>query len=498
MPKQILKMENISKSFPGVKALDNASLDLYEGEVHGLLGENGAGKSTLMNILGGIYKKDSGSIYVSDEKVELNGVLESQAKGIAFIHQELALEPFMTVAENIFLGREMKNKMGAVSKRIMNEEARKYLDIVGLHIDPASDVCRLSTGQQQMVEIAKAFSLNAKILVMDEPTSSLSEKEVGILFDTVRQLQKRNIGIIYISHKMSEIFDLTNRITVMRDGAYIGTRITKETNTNELVHMMVGRELENYYVRTFNNLGDIALEVNNINAGKQVKNCSFVVHKGEVLGFYGLIGSGRSELMQAVMGLDAKESGEIIINGKHADKLTPLQCQDKGLVLVPENRKTQGLILGNTVAFNTTIAVLNKFINKLRVNHKAEKEIITKAINSLNIKTPSIDQCVANLSGGNQQKVVLAKWLATNPEVLILDEPTRGVDVGAKAEIYKIINDLAAKGIAIIMISSELPEIMNMCDNLVIMNEGSITGVLEKEEFLPNTILNLAIGGGGM
>lgn len=497
MPKQILKMENISKAFPGVKALDNAYLDLYEGEVHGLLGENGAGKSTLMNVLGGIYRKDEGSIYVDGEKVELNSVVDSQVRGIAFIHQELALEPYMTVAENIFLGREKKNKMGMVSKSIMNEEAKQYLDIVGLNIDPASDVCRLSTGQQQMVEIAKAFSLNAKIIVMDEPTSSLSEREVGVLFETVRLLQKRNIGIIYISHKMSEIFELTNRITVMRDGAYIGTKATKETNTNELVHMMVGRELENYYVRTFNKLGEVAFEVKNISAGKRVRNCSFKVHKGEVLGFYGLIGSGRSELMQAIMGLDVKDSGEIILNNERNDKLTPLKCQDMGLVLVPESRKSQGLILGNTVGFNTTITVLDKFISKLRANRKIEKDIVDNAISSLNIKTPSAEQCVSNLSGGNQQKIVLAKWLATNPDVLILDEPTRGVDVGAKAEIYKIINELAAKGIAIIMISSELPEIINMCDNLIIMHEGNITGYLSREEFIPNSILNLAIGGGG-
>ncbi len=498
MPKQILKMENISKAFPGVKALDNACLDLYEGEVHGLLGENGAGKSTLMNILGGIYKKDEGNIYVDGEKVELNGVLESQARGIAFIHQELELEPYMTVAENIFLGREKKNKMGMVSKSIMNEEAMQYLDIVGLNIDPSSDVCRLSTGQQQMVEIAKAFSLNAKIIVMDEPTSSLSEKETGILFETVRLLQRKNIGIIYISHKMSDIFELTGRITVMRDGAYIGTKITKETNTNELVHMMVGRELENYYVRTFNEIGEVALEVKNINAGKRVKNCSFSVRRGEVLGLYGLIGSGRSELMQAIMGLDPKDGGEIIINGERNDKLTPLQCQDKGLVLVPESRKTQGLILGNTVGFNITITVLDKIISKLRVNQKIEKDIVNKSISSFNIKTPFAEQCISNLSGGNQQKVVLAKWLATNPEVLILDEPTRGVDIGAKAEIYKIINELAGKGIAIIMISSELPEIINMCDNLVIMHEGNITGLLSKEEFVSASILNLAIGGGGV
>lgn len=495
MQKKLLRMENVTKIFPGVKALDNACLELNEGEVLGLLGENGAGKSTLMNILGGIYRPESGQIFIDDTPVIINGVLDSQAKGIAFIHQELALEPYLTVAENIFLGREMKNKFGMVSKRMMNEAAKQYLDIVGLDIDPASNVSRLSTGQQQMVEIAKAFSLNARIIVMDEPTSSLSEKEVEILFKTVRDLKRRNIGIVYISHKMSEIFDLTDRIAVMRDGCYIGCKVTKETDANELIHMMVGRELGNYYVRTFNKPGDTALEVRNLSAGKMVQDCSFSLKKGEILGFYGLIGAGRSELMQAIMGLDRKDSGEISIFGKRMDNMSPLESQRHGLALVPESRKTQGLVLDNSVAFNMTLSVLDQFIGRLRVDIKKEQAIVEKGIQSMNIKTPSMTQRVGNLSGGNQQKVVLAKWLATNPQILILDEPTRGVDVGAKAEIYKIINDLAANGIAIIMISSELNEIINMCDRLEIMHNGRITGVLDRKDFTQDLILKYAIGG---
>lgn len=495
MAKTLLKMENISKEFPGVKALDNVYLELMHGEVLGLLGENGAGKSTLMNILGGIYKPDSGKILIDNEEVKFNGVLDSQDKGIAFIHQELALEPYMTVAENIFLGRELKNDYGIISQNKMNQEAKKFLEVVGLDINPASSVSSLSTGQQQMVEIAKAFSLNSKIIVMDEPTSSLSEKEVEILFKTVKALRERNVGIVYISHKMNEIFELTDRVMVMRDGCYIGTKFTKETTAEELIRMMVGRELGNYYVRTYNELGDLALEVRNITWKKLVKDCSFNVRKGEILGFYGLVGAGRSELMQTIMGFSDKDSGEVYINGEHIKRLTPLDCLDHGLALVPENRKIQGLFLENTVSFNTTISVLDKFIGKLKVNKKEEKKIVDKGINDLNIKTPSPQARVGNLSGGNQQKVVLAKWLGTNPKILCLDEPTRGVDVGAKAEIYKIINSLAANGIAVIMISSELNEVINMCDRLAIMYDGTIAKILNKEDFNQDAILHYAIGG---
>lgn len=494
MPESLLKMEKISKVFPGVKALDAVDLDLKAGEVLGILGENGAGKSTLMNVLGGIYQPDGGKIYLDGNETTFSDVLDSQQKGVAFIHQELALEPSLSVSENIFLGRERKSGP-FVSKKKMNEEAKKYLEFVGLQINPASNVSRLSTGQQQMVEIAKAFSLNARIIVMDEPTSSLSENEVKTLFNTIQTLKKNNVGVIYISHKMSEIFDITDRVMVMRDGSYVGTKITKETNADELIYMMVGRKLENYYVRTFNDLGDIALEVKNMSRGSVVQDASFSVKKGEILGFYGLIGAGRSELMQAIVGFDPHDSGEVWVGGKKVEKIDPIISQKMGMVLVPESRKTQGLFLNNTVEFNSTIAVLDEFISKLRVDKKKEKAIVDKGIKDLHIKTPSSKQLVRNLSGGNQQKVVLAKWLATSPQVLILDEPTRGVDVGAKAEIYTIMNELAKMGIAIIMVSSELNEIINMCDQLVIMREGKITGMLDRGEFAQETILKYAIGG---
>jgi ribose transport system ATP-binding protein/inositol transport system ATP-binding protein len=493
---QLLKMENISKAFPGVKALENAHLELEEGSILGLLGENGAGKSTLMNVLGGIYKPDTGSIYINKQIVTINSVQDAQSLGIAFIHQELALVPYLSVAENIFLGREPKNTLGMVSKNTMYANARQYMEIVGLDMDPATRVSWLSSGQQQMVEIAKAFSLNARIVVMDEPTSSLSEKEIQILFNTALDLKKHNIGIIYISHKMSEIFDLTDKVMVMRDGCYIGEKKTSETNTDELVNMMVGRELKSYYVRTYNPQGETALEVKNVtSAVSQVQNCSFTLHAGEVLGFYGLIGAGRSELMQCIMGLDQISNGELYVFGEKLTRLNPVTIRQHGLALVPENRKTQGLVLDNTVSFNTSIAVLDQFIKWLQVNRKKETEIVKHGVESMDIKTPSVNQRVTLLSGGNQQKVVLAKWLATSPKILILDEPTRGIDVGTKAEIYRIINDLAAAGIAIIMVSSELNEVINMSDRLAVMQEGKITVILDRKDFSQDTILKYALGG---
>lgn len=492
MPKELVEMKDITKTFPGVKALDRAQLTLYEGEILGLLGENGAGKSTLMNVLGGIYKPDSGEIRVGGQEVKIENVIAAQNLGIAFIHQEIALVPYLSVAENIFLGRE-RMTAGMVDKNKMYKESKQWLDMVGLEVNPATLVCRLSIAKQQMVEIAKACSLNMKLMIMDEPTSSLSEKEVDSLFAMMNRLKEKNIGIIYISHKLSEIFTITDRICVMRDGGYVGTIITKESEQAQLVKMMVGRELDNYYIRTLNEPGETVLEARNINAGTRVIDCSFNVRRGEILGFYGLVGAGRSELIKAVMGLYPRDSGEVYLKGEDISRLPTLKIQEKGLALVPEDRKTQGLILKNTIKFNISVSVLPKFVNKFRVDYKKENQIVDDAISELKIKTPSRDQTVRNLSGGNQQKVVLAKWLASNPEVLILDEPTRGVDVGAKAEIYSIMNDLAAKGMAIIMISSEMPEIINMCDRMLIMSEGRIRGELQKSEFEQQKILHYAV-----
>ena len=489
-----MRMKNIVKTFPGVRALNHAGITVHAGEVMGFMGENGAGKSTLMNVLGGVFPADSGEIYIAGEQVDIRSVHDSQALGVAFIHQELALEPYLTIAENIFLGREMRNSLGMISKDKMASAAKPFLERVGLEVDPNEFVGRLSLGQQQMVEIAKSFSLNARILILDEPTSSLSEKEVAILFHTVRDLKSQGLGIVFITHKMAEVFRLCDAVTILRDGEYIGTVQSEECTENQLISLMVGRDLGNYYVRTFNQPGEIMLEAQHICAGKRVDDCSFAVRSGEVLGFYGLVGAGRSELMKAVMGLDLMDSGEIYLHGKKVRKTSPMFMQNSGVALVPESRKTEGLLQQNTIGFNITLPVLAGFIRRFQVNRNAEQEIIERGMTSLRVKAPSAEVHCAALSGGNQQKVLLAKWLATNPQVLILDEPTKGIDVGAKAEIYMIINNLAKEGLAIILISSEMMEVMNMSDRMILMNEGQITGMLNREEYSEELILKYAMG----
>lgn len=488
----MLDVRGVHKRFPGVYALNDVKLDLKAGEVHALLGENGAGKSTLINVLGGIYKADAGEIFIDGEQVFIGNVLDSHKCGISIIHQELVLVPYMSIAENIFLGREPRNGIGTVDKSKMHRDAQKLIETVGLNMKANTPVRRLSVAQQQMVEIAKALSLNARILIMDEPTSSLTNNEVEILFQTVRRLKEQGVGIIYVSHRMSELFEITDRITIMRDGQYIDTKRTDETNTDELVYLMVGRELRNYYTRNRREPGKVLLEVKDINSRNVLHNVSFQVREGEILGFAGLVGAGRSELMRAILGLDRYDSGQIAIEGKNVGLLSGANAQMHGLVMVPENRKLQGLILKNTVSFNLTLSVLHEFIRGIFVNKKNESGIVDKGIKTLRIRTPSPKQKVGNLSGGNQQKVVIGKWLASNPRILILDEPTRGVDVGAKSDIYAIMDDLAAQGIAIIMISSELNEIINMCDRVLVMAHGRITGELVHEDFSQERIMQYA------
>ena len=429
----VLEMREIDKIFPGVHALKKVNFELRKGEVHALLGENGAGKSTLINVLGGVYPIDGGQILIDGQPVVIRQIKDAQQLGIAIIHQELVLVPHMTVAENIFMGREPRTKLGTVDKKKMFRDAQEAIDAVGLCCSATDLVCKLSVAQQQLVEIAKALSYNAKIVVMDEPTSSLMTREVDILFDTIRKLRAKGVSIIYISHRMSEFFEIADRITVMRDGEYVTTRDVEQTNTDELVFLMVGRKLENYYTRTYNKPGETVLEVSGLSQKSTgLEDINFSLRKGEILGFSGLVGAGRSELMRCIVGIEKYDSGEIRLFGEPAGPMNTAQAQKKGLVMVPEDRKQQGLILLNSVGFNLTISVLESFIGLGVVNKCAENEIIERHIRALNIKTPSARQKVGNLSGGNQQKVLMGKWLATNPKILILDEPTRGVDVGAK------------------------------------------------------------------
>jgi len=491
----LLEMKNVCKSFPGVKALQNVDFQLRSGEIHALLGENGAGKSTLIKVLGGIYIPEEGEIYIDGQKVDINGVNAARDNGISIIHQELVQVPHMTVAENIFLGREIMGSFG-VDTRKMVAESQKMLDRFDLGINAASEIYDLSIAQQQMVEIVKAISFNCKILVMDEPTSSISDREVEQLFDIMRNLARQGVGIIYISHKMSELNEVCDRVTVLRDGTYVGTRVVAETPRDELIAMMVGRELSNYYTRDHVKDTPVFFRCEHIDDGKKhhkrVNDVTFEVRQGEIVGFAGLVGAGRSETMQCIFGLTPGSKGTVTMDGKALNIKTPVDAMKQGISLVPENRKVEGLYHVQSVAFNSTIEVLHEFINKLMVNAKRETEITQEYIDKMHTKTPSHEQSVTNLSGGNQQKVMIGRWLATHPKLLILDEPTRGVDVGAKAEIYEIMNELTKQGVSIIMISSELPEIINMADRVYVMYDGRITGCIDYENVSQEAIMKLA------
>ncbi|MGN0412391.1 MAG: sugar ABC transporter ATP-binding protein, partial [Lachnospiraceae bacterium] len=475
----------------GVKALQNVDFQLKAGEVHALLGENGAGKSTLIKVLGGIYIAEEGEIYVEGQKVNIDGVVPARNAGVSIVHQELVLVPYMTVAENIFLGREPGKKLN-INRKKMTEDAQKLLDSYEMGIDADTLVEKLSIAQRQMVEIVKAISFNSKILVLDEPTSSISDKEVHFLFETVRNLTKQGVGVIYISHKMSELQEICDRVTVMRDGQAVGTKVVKETTTDELIALMVGRELTNYYTRDFLQPGETVLKCEHISDGKMAKDASFELKKGEIVGFAGLVGAGRSETMKAVFGLSSHRTGDIYVKGEKANIKSPVDALKYGIALVPESRKDEGLYAVQSVQFNSTIEVLNEFIKNLRVDHKKEEEITQKYIDMMSTKTPSQQQIIGNLSGGNQQKVMIGRWLATSPEILILDEPTRGVDVGAKAEIYSIMNELVKQGMSIIMISSEMPEIINMSDRIYVMAEGVVKGCINHDEVTQEKIMQLA------
>ncbi|MDD2969977.1 MAG: sugar ABC transporter ATP-binding protein [Lachnospiraceae bacterium] len=497
MGQTVLEMIGIKKSFSGIYALSGIDFSLELGEVHALLGENGAGKSTLIKVLGGIYQPDCGAIKINGKEVNINGVPAAREAGIGIIHQEIVLVPYLTVAQNIFLGREITTKSGTVDFEKMNLKAAEMITSLGVDIHADSVVEKLTIAQQQMVEIVKAVSFNANIIVMDEPTSSLSNEEVKQLFEIVARLKEKKVSIIYISHRMEELFRISDRVTVIRDGEYVGTRNTSETNANELVAMMVGRNLESFYARNYSDLSkaETALEVKNLTCEGVFKNISFKVRKGEILGFSGLVGAGRSEIMEAIFGARKYQSGQVFLKGKEVKITEPMKAIKAGIAMVPEDRKKQGLILCNSVAFNTTLSCLHFCMNGIAISRKKCRDIIDYYAEKLRLKAASVNIDAGSLSGGNQQKVVLGKWLATKPEVLILDEPTRGVDVNAKFEIYSVINELAKDGMAIIMVSSELPEIINMCDNVCVIRGGEMAGYLSKDELGQEEIMKYAAGG---
>ncbi|MGB8451061.1 MAG: sugar ABC transporter ATP-binding protein [Anaerocolumna sp.] len=493
MGEVILTMKGIDKSFPGVHALDHVDFEVKKGEVHALMGENGAGKSTLMKVLTGIYKKDSGSITYEGREVEFTSPKEAQDAGIVIVHQELNMMGHLTVAQNIFVGREyMKGKL--IDDARMNEEAKKLFDKLNINIDPTGKMNKLTVGKQQMCEIAKAISHDAKVIVFDEPSAALTESEIEELFKIIRDLRNRELGIVYISHRMDEIKVITDRVTVMRDGGYVGTLITKDSTKGDIINMMVGRVIYED-PKTESNVSEdapVVLKVEHLNAGKMVRDVSFELHKGEILGFSGLMGAGRTETARALFGADTKDGGEIYINGRKVDIRTPMDAVANGIGYLSEDRKRYGIVVQKTVAENTTMASLDNFISGIFIDEKKEREVTQKYVEQLKTKTPGTDQLVVNLSGGNQQKVVIAKWLARNCDILIFDEPTRGIDVGAKNEIYHLMNELVAEGKSIIMISSEMTEILRMSDRIVVMCEGKKTGEIDISEATQEKIMNAA------
>ena len=489
----ILTMKGIDKSFPGVHALDHVDLEIRKGEVLALMGENGAGKSTLMKVLTGIYKKDSGIITYEGKEVEFTNTREAQDAGIVIVHQELNMLGHLTVAQNLFIGREFMNGVKIDDKK-MNEEAKKLFDKLNVDIDPTETMSNLTVGKQQMCEIAKAVSFDAKVIIFDEPSAALTETEIEAMFEIIRDLKKRDIAMVYISHRMDEIKVITDRVTVMRDGTYVGTIITKDSTKEDIINMMVGRVI--YEDPKTQSMvapdAPVVLEVKNLNAGKMVQNVSFKLHKGEILGFSGLMGAGRTETARALFGADPVESGEIFINGKKVTINSPRDAVRAGIGYLSEDRKRYGCVVQKTVAENTTMATMKNFMNGLLINKKKEAEVAQQYVEALATKTPSVDQLVVNLSGGNQQKVVIAKWLTRDCDILIFDEPTRGIDVGAKNEIYKLMNKLASEGKSIIMISSEMTEILRMSDRIVVMCEGKKTGEIDIAEATQENIMNLA------
>ena len=490
-----IEMRGIDKSFGSNQVLKQAGFTLESGEVHALMGENGAGKSTLMKILTGVYTKDAGTVLVDGKEVNYKNPQEAEKAGIVFIYQELNVMFDLTVEENLFMGKEIHGKFGICDKKAMQKKAQEALNILGVNISPKTVMAELSVGQQQMVEICKALMADAKVIIMDEPTAALTQSETAALFKVIESLRKKGVSMVYISHRMEEIFELCDRITVLRDGSYIGVKNIPETNMNEIVKMMIGREIGERYPSRNVKIGKEVLKVKELTRKGTFHDVNFSVRAGEVLGVSGLMVAGRTEIMQAIFGNLSYESGTIEIDGKEVKISNPRQAMEHGIGFITEDRKTEGLMLDKSIRENISLCNLRRISKSSVISREAEKNMVAEAIKDLHIKCfGSYHEC-NNLSGGNQQKVVLAKWILTNPKILILDEPTRGVDIGAKKEIYSIINKLAAQGVAIIMVSSELPEVLGMSDNIMVVREGEVRGIISYEEANQERVMTLATGG---
>ena len=490
-----IEMRGIDKSFGSNQVLKQAGFTLESGEVHALMGENGAGKSTLMKILTGVYTKDAGTVLVDGKEVNYKNPQEAEKAGIVFIYQELNVMFDLTVEENLFMGKEIHGKFGICDRKAMQKKAREALNTLGVDISPKTVMSELSVGQQQMVEICKALMADAKVIIMDEPTAALTQSETVALFKVIESLRKKGVSMVYISHRMEEIFELCDRITVLRDGSYIGVKNIPETNMNEIVKMMIGREIGERYPSRDVKIGKEVLKVKGLTRKGTFHDVSFSVRAGEVLGVSGLMGAGRTEIMQAIFGNLSYESGSIEIDGKEVKISNPRQAMEQGIGFITEDRKTEGLMLDKSIRENISLCNLGRISKSSVISKEAEKNMVEEAIKDLHIKCFGPYHECNNLSGGNQQKVVLAKWIITNPKILILDEPTRGVDIGAKKEIYSIINKLAAQGVAIIMVSSELPEVLGMSDNIMVVREGEVRGIISYEEANQERVMTLATGG---
>lgn len=488
----LLDMKQIIKSFNGVEVLHGIDFSLRAGTVHALMGENGAGKSTLMKVLAGVHKCDDGEIWLKGKKTEIQSPRHAQELGIAMIHQELSPVPEMTVAENIFLGREPRKGLFVDYKK-MYTDTEKLLGEMKVRVSPRAKIGRLKVADQQLIEISKAISLNADIIVMDEPTSAITDQEVEILFKTIADLKKKGTGIIYISHKMDEIFRIADDITVLRDGTYVNSWEAKDIDNNTLIKNMVGRELNEIFPKIKVPAKDVVMEVRHFTKENQFEDISFLVREGEILGIAGLIGAGRTELMNAIFGLEKPDSGEVFFEGKKVEIRRPSDAIRHGIAYVTEDRKNEGLVLEMGVGQNITIASMKTLSSGIFIKRQEEKKTIDDQIRALRIKVHSPRQLVGKLSGGNQQKVVLAKWMMKNPKLLILDEPTRGIDIGAKSEIYKLMGEFVEKGNSIIMISSEMPEAMGMSDRILVLSNGRLSGELSREEFAQEDIMKMAV-----